>query len=60
MELRRLAIDALKKMRADAALQSLTQLKADLISRKANLPAAQAILEGDLIARVESYLTPYY
>ncbi len=60
MEARRLAIDALKRMQADAGLQAMTKLKSDLLARKASLPADQAVLEGDLIARVDKYLSPYF
>ena len=60
MEARRVAIDALKKMQMDAGLQAMSKLKVDLLARKASLSGAEAISEGDLIARVDKYLSPYF
>lgn len=55
-----LAIQALRKVQNPEGLKALTQLKQDLTKRKATLSADDAIVENDLILRIEKHLTPYF
>ncbi len=57
---RRLAVDALEKMQADAAYVALVEARAALAARLASLAGDEAALTGELIARIDRAATPYF
>jgi uncharacterized protein DUF4953 len=57
---RRLAVDALEKMQADAAYVALVEARAALASALPSLAGDRAALTGELVARVDRATTPYF
>ncbi|HEU4407376.1 MAG TPA: zinc-dependent metalloprotease [Polyangiaceae bacterium] len=57
---RRLAVDALEAMQADAAYVALVEARAELEARLPALAGDEAILTGELVARVDRATSPYF
>jgi len=60
MQARREAVDALKRKQDNAGLIALNEVKVDLTKRIATLPANDALIEKDLLTRVEKSMNPYF
>ncbi len=57
---RRAAIDILKKMKSDLALETLLTSRSEIAKAAGPLPDAQALLVADLLARIDAATRPYY